>query len=139
MKIFAQAKNNFVIRLDQGEELITGLKNFCRREKIKAGVFIGLGAAREIELAHYNPAKKIYRDKKLKGDWEIANITGNIARMEKEIIIHAHGLFSNKSLSVRGGHIKNLLVSATCEIFLEVLPRPIERKFSKKIGLNLIV
>ncbi|MBI4159907.1 DNA-binding protein [Candidatus Wolfebacteria bacterium] len=55
-----------------------------------------------------------------------------------KVVIHAHGSFSDKEMKVVAGHVKRLVVSATCEIFLTAMDGKLEREYSEEIGLNLL-
>lgn len=138
MQLILRDKNQYILRLNKGEELIASLKKFCKKEKIRAAFFQGLGAALEGEVAFYNLAKKKYIKQRFKKPVEILNIVGNIGVLSRETIIHAHGLFSNRRMQVFGGHIDYLVIAATCEIFLIKFGGKIARKYSKEIGLNLM-
>ena len=65
-------------------------------------------------------------------------MVGNIALMNNEIIVHTHGVFGRQDLSTIGGHIKKLIVSATCEITLTTFEKDFTRSFDEKTGLNLL-
>lgn len=138
MKVILREKNKYLIRFDKGEELITGLIDFCRAKKIKAGFFIGLGAASQVSLSYYHLDKKEYQEKKINEDLEIVSLTGNLAEMDKKIIIHAHGIFADVQMKTYGGHLNQLIVSGTGEVLLEVFEGKIERQYSQEIGLNLM-
>lgn len=138
MRSVLQNGNKYIIRFDRGEEFIKNLIDFCAKENIKAGYFSGLGAAQELELSWYDVDAKKYSDKSIKEKMEIANLTGNIAKMGDKTIIHAHGVFSDKEMNAKAGHIKRMIVAATCEICLAALDGKIEREYSEEIGLNLI-
>ena len=138
MKLILKEKNRYLIRFDQGEELIANLNRFCQKAKIRAGLINGLGSSQELILSHYDLEKKKYSDLRIRQKMEINSLTGIIATQKKEIIIHLHGLFSDKSMNVRGGHVKKLIIAATAEIILEKLNGKILREYSKRIGLNLL-
>ena len=138
MKFVLKDKNIFVLRFDKGEEMITELRKFCVKQKIGAAVFSGIGAARNVELAHYDIDTKKYSEKTIPEKTEINGLAGTVALMKKEIVIHCHGVFSNSQMRVWGGHVKRLIISATGEIVLEKFTGKIERKFSPEIGLNLM-
>jgi len=138
MKLILREKNGYLIRFDKGEELLAKLNKFCREQKIKAAIFTGLGACQQLVLSHYDVDKKKYSDLKLKQKMEINNLTGLVATMKKDTLIHLHGIFSDKGMNVRGGHVKSLVVAATCEVILNNLTRKLKREYSKKIGLNLL-
>jgi len=138
MKMILNEKNEFIVRFDRGEELLSKLKKFCQQKKIKSAVFTGLGACERLVLAHYDVDKKKYSDLKLRQKMEINNLTGLVATIKKDTLIHLHGIFSDKGMNVRGGHVKLLKVAATCEIILTKLNKKLEREYSRKIGLNLL-
>jgi len=135
-KIYSK-QSCFVLRFDRGEEFIGVLKKFCQQEKIQGGWFWGLGAISEVELAFYNLTEKKYYSKVLSQPLEVASLSGNIGIKDNELIVHCHGVFSNKNMQTFGGHVNKLVVAATLEVFLNLLPA-INRQYSDEIGLNLL-
>lgn len=130
--------NTVLLRFDKGEEVLTKLQEYCDENKIVAGSFHALGAAGEVVLSYYNLDKKIYEDTTLSEDVEIASMIGNIAVMNDTYIIHSHGVFGRRDFSTVGGHIKSLVVSATCEVTLTVFDKEMKRAFNEETGLNLL-
>lgn len=138
MKIILKSEQFRILRFDKGDDLINDLINFCREKGVKAGFFTGLGASQEVTISYYDLHTKTYLDKTISEDLEIVSLTGNIAKMEGKIIIHSHGAFSNSQYVVFAGHVKKLIVSATCELHLIILKGNITRKFDRETGLNLM-
>ncbi len=126
------------MRFDRGEEVLTSLQNFCAKNDFKSGYFSGLGAASKIILLHYDIDTKKYSEKTFDQKMEINSLTGNISWHEEKPYLHAHGVFSDDKMQCFGGHIKELVVAATCEIFLIHTDGEIKREFSEEIGLNLM-
>lgn len=138
MQIILQEKENYIVRFDRGEEVVSGLVQFAQTERLGAAQFTAIGAAREVVLSYYNLDSKQYEDNTITEDLEITGIIGNVAFMEHKPIIHAHGTFSRKNFSVVGGHIKKLVVSATCEVHLAMFNGQVERTYDEQTGLNLL-
>ena len=138
MKIILKNKNKYILRFDPRDELIGSLKDFCIDQDIKSGVFSAIGACNELITSYYNLNKKEYEDKDILERLEIVSLTGSVALFEGNVLIHAHGLFSDSNMQVRGGHVKKLVVSATCELSLEVFDEALEREYDEKTGLNLL-
>lgn len=138
MKVVLKTLNKYILRLDPKEGLIEELKNFAEKERIRAGTFYALGSTADLILSWYNMDKKKYEDKTFREKLEVISILGNIATMEKEIIVHAHGSFSDRNMKMIAGHIKKMVVSATCEIVFTRFNGKLERRFDKKTGLNLL-
>jgi len=138
MKKIVKENNEYLLRFDFGEELISTLKEFLKKEKIFGAVFFGLGAGKEIEFSFFDPKKKKYFTKKKKGQFEIANLVGNVANFENKILIHAHITFGNKNGKTFCGHLKSLIVCPAFELYLKKFKNKIKRKFSPETGLNLL-
>lgn len=138
MKKILQESRRYILRFDLGEDVIDSLKNFCIEEKIGAGFFNGIGATSEIEIGFYDLKNKKYIDETIIKNMEIASFSGNFSVFENEPVIHAHGVFSDEKGICIGGHVKKMVVAATCEIFTIKLDTNIERIHNDDIGLNLM-
>ncbi len=92
----------------------------------------------EVELAHYTVENKKYASKIFKQPLEIVNMVGNITTMNNEVYLHCHITLSDEGMNAIGGHLKEAIISATCEIFLVGLNTDINRKYDDFIGLNLM-
>jgi uncharacterized protein len=138
MKAILRNQGISILRFDSGEDVILELLNYCTEKGITAAFFSGLGACGEILLSYYDLQTKSYVDRSFSEDLEIISLTGNVAVLNGNHVIHAHGVFSRRDYSTLGGHINKLVVSATCELHLTELEGSMERKFDKKTGLNLL-
>ena len=135
---FEKIKDTYFIRVERGEKIIKTLKNFCTKQKIKCGYFFGIGALGEAELAHYIVENKKYTSKTYKQPLEIVNMNGNITTMNKEVYLHCHIALSDEKMNAIAGHLKEGIISATCEIILVRLNATINRKYHDFTGLNLL-
>ena len=138
MKVILQDGRSQVLRFDKGEEVIAGLQNHMNEHRISACVFSGIGSCSEMELGYYNSHIKDYRRKPFLDGMEILSFSGNGGMKEGAPIVHAHGLFSGTDFAVIGGHVFKLVVSATCEIFLQTLAGEITRSQNADFNLNLL-
>lgn len=109
---------NWLIRLKKGELLMENLIRFVQKEKPKGGWLSGIGGATWAEVAFYDLQAKGYEWKRFDKSLEITSLQGNIAWDGKEPVVHVHGTFSDTNMQSIGGHIKELEVGGTCEIFL---------------------
>lgn len=138
MRVITRDGQNFLLRFDRGEEVVAGLQAWCQAEHFAGGTFNGIGACGELTLSYYHPYDKEYRDEIIEEDLEICGLQGNVARLEGGVAVHVHGTFADDKLRVRGGHIKRLVVSVTCEISFRQLPDEIVRMHDSSTGLNLL-
>jgi predicted DNA-binding protein with PD1-like motif len=137
MTIITSSDTHMLIRFDREEEVLSSLRTCAKTDSIR-GTFTIIGAAKEVVFSYYDLEKKVYIDKTISEDVEVLGIIGNIAEMDGQIIIHAHGMVADKAYAVTGGHVKRLVVSATCEVALTTLPGSIGRAYDETTGLNLL-
>lgn len=138
MEVILKDNNTYVLRVEKGKDALEELQKFCSENQITAGFFRAIGSTEGITISWYNLKKKEYTDKRMQETLEIISLMGNVAMLEKQAYVHAHGCFSNKAMQTFAGHVKKLEVGATCEIVLEKLQGAMERTYSKEIGLNLL-
>lgn len=127
-----------MLRFDPGEEVLSLLAAFAEGESISAGAFTGIGAAEGVVVSYYDLARKEYEDHEIKDRVEIASLIGNIARLDGRAIIHVHGVFAGRDLAAVAGHVKKLIVSATCEVALHLPGGRVHRAPDSATGLNLL-
>lgn len=138
MKVISQEGNRYLLRFDPGEDVLASLKDFCREYEVFGGFFSGIGAICDLELAFYDLEEKKYRVERFEEDLEIVSLSGNVSVKDAERIIHAHGSFADENFEVIGGHVKKLVVSATCELMLENVGDRFVREYQPNLGLNLL-
>lgn len=138
MIIAHQENNTYILNLARGEEFFATLEAFLEKENIRAGHFTGLGAAGELDIAYYNLETKKFERHSVKEDVEILSLVGNIAMLQSKRIIHTHGTFGKRDLSMFGGHLFALHVSGACEIHFTKLSGKMTRAYDEATGLNLL-
>lgn len=131
--------NTIAVRLDPGEEIVESLAAICKAEDIRLAVVTGLGAVNAAQLGIFDTKQKQYSSHTFEGMYEIASLTGNITRKDGEPYLHLHMVIGNPETGeCHGGHMNRGVISATGEIFLQLLVGDAGRQFHDGIGLNLI-
>ena len=139
MQIIHQEDNFYTLSFKKGEEVMSVLKEYLDENKIKAAHIAGLGAASAIEIAYYNIETKVYERHTISEDLEILNLNGNVGVKEDgETVIHIHGTFGKRDLSVMGGHIFSMRISGAGELHIRTFSGQIDRAFDKETGLTLM-
>lgn len=115
------------------------LKQYLMQEEIVAGHITGLGACDALEIAYYNIHTKEYERHTIDEELEILSLNGNVGVKEDgDTVIHLHGTFGKKDLSVLGGHIFSIRVSGAGELHLRTFSGAINRAFDTETGLTLM-
>ncbi len=130
--------NFYQLRLERDEEILTTLLDFVRQKKIKSGLIYGLGAGRDFVLGYYHLNKRVYHRRRLRGEYEICSLLGNIARDKDEPVCHIHIVLSNQKMAASGGHLFAGRVAATCEIVIITGTKLVRRELVPDTGLKLL-
>ncbi|MCP3684872.1 MAG: DNA-binding protein [bacterium] len=133
-----KTKQGYVIRLESGERVMDSITTFCLTNGIEGGYFWGIGEASEAELMHYCHTTKKYSSKRIVAPLEIASLTGNVSVMDGEWVVHAHGVVADVTMQAFAGHLKEAIVSTSCEIVLVRIEDTIRRIHDEKLNLNLL-
>ena len=90
------------------------------------------------EIAFYHLKEKAYEFDRIDELLEISSLNGNVAVANDEVVIHAHTTVADENYHSYSGHLKEAAVAGTCEIYLVVFEKAIERVHSDEIGLKLM-
>lgn len=129
--------NTIIARIDKGEEILESVKNIALTENIKLANINALGAVNDFTVGVFKTNEKKYYSNSFNGDFEIVSLTGTINTMNDEFYAHLHMSAGDAAGKVYGGHLNRAIVSATCEMVINVINGRIDRKFNDEIGLNL--
>ncbi len=133
-----QQTDEYILRLERGEELVETLLSFCTAHQIRNAVLQGIGAGNHVEIGWYDFEQKIFIRKIYDEDLELLSLIGNIAPREGVPQFHAHVSLGRKDYSVIGGHLFSLHIWGAGEIVLRNIHQPFERRFDSATGLSLL-
>ena len=134
---YRRLKNTIVCRIDKGEEILEKIKEIALKENIKLANINALGATNDFTVGVFKIEEKKYYSNEFRGDFEIVSLTGTINTMNGEFYTHIHMSAGNDKGEVFGGHLNRAIVSATCEMVINIIDGVVDRDFNDEIGLNL--
>ena len=138
MQIIFDSKEKSIVRLDKDEEVLESLKLLAAKRDASC-TFSMIGAAAMADLGYYNLGEKRYFSRTFEsGHIEILSCSGSVAWDGEEILVHAHGAFSNERNTCFGGHVMKLVISVTAEIVIDWLPQKIIKTYNEEIGLKIL-
>ena len=126
-----------IARIDRGEEVLAQLKNIALKEEIKLASVRALGATDDFTVGVFKVDEKKYYANHFTGDFEIVSMTGTISTMNGEYYAHLHMSAGDEQGRVFGGHLNEAIISATCEMVIEVIDGQVDRVRDESVGLNL--
>ena len=134
---YRRFNNTVVARFDKGEEILSQIKKIALKENIKLANINALGATNNFVVGVFNTSEKKYYSNEFKGYFEIVSLTGTINTMNGEFYSHIHMSAGNDKGEVFGGHLNKAIVSATCEMIINIIDGNVDRYADEKIGINL--
>ena len=129
--------NKIIARIDRGEEILEKVKEIALKENIKLAGISALGATNDFTVGVHNVDEKKYYANEFKGSYEIVSLTGTINTMNGEFYTHIHMSAGNDKGEVFGGHLNKAMVSATCEMVIDIIDGSVDRSYDEEIGLNI--
>ena len=126
--------SKILVRIDKDEEILEQVKKLALKENIRLAAVQALGATNSFTVGVYNVAD--YANS-FSGSFEIVSLTGTINTMNGEFYTHLHMSAGNDKGEVFGGHLNRAVVSATCEMVVDVLDGTVDRQYDPVTGLNL--
>jgi uncharacterized protein len=128
----------YAIVLHSGDEALSGLTDFAIAHDIKDAHFTAIGAAESATLAWLDLSKKSYRRIAVGEQAEVLSLTGDIAEFSGKPVVHMHVVLGKHDGTTVGGHVFELNVRPTLEIFLTANTAPLEKKPDDASGMKLI-
>ena len=134
---YKRFNETIIARIDKGEEILDKIKEIALKEDIKLANINALGATNEFVVGVFKVDEKEYYSNEFKGNYEIVSLTGTINTMDGEFYTHIHMSAGNDKGEVFGGHLNKAIVSATCEMVINIINGEVDRYHDNEIGLNL--
>jgi uncharacterized protein len=133
-----QVDTVYILKIEQGEEVIAELTQFCTEQGVTNASIVGLGAVDWIQCGYYDLETKEYVFQEYDGLYEVLSATGNVMLKEGKPMVHLHATFSDTENRAFGGHVAAMRVGVVLEVILTPLSSAIERKLDEEIGLFLM-
>lgn len=135
--LYKRFDNVYALRMDKGEEIMEKLKEFCRAENIRFAQVNAIGASEQAVLGVYDLGRQEYDKETCTGFCEITNLAGSVTTVNDAPYIHLHAMLADRQHNIHGGHVLELTVGATCEMFVQVIDAAVGRIHDDRLGINL--
>ena len=142
MKIRLLSENagvkHYAIILAKGDEVMSGLTDFARHNKVTSASFTAIGAFSHATVAWFDDGRKEFKLIPIEQQVELVSMIGDIALVNDQPAVHTHVAVASSDGTVRGGHVINAFVFPTLELFMTVYPTPLHKESDEATGLKLI-
>ena len=101
---YRKFSDTYYVRMDRGDEIVSGLLDICRKENIASCIFSGIGGLSRAEIQTFIPEKGEFETEEISGMLELVSLTGNvITDDEMNYYQHTHAMVACKNAD--GHHI----------------------------------
>jgi len=129
---------DLLIRVPEGEELLSYIGRFAAEKGIGSAYFTGIGGCSSATIGYYDFALGKYLEKEFHEQLEIVSLVGNIASVEGKPFPHAHVVLGNRDYKAFAGHLIEAQVHPFVELGITVLAEPVRKVFDTKKGLYIL-
>lgn len=128
----------YAIVFYNGDEALSGLTDFAIEHRIGDAHFTGIGPVAGATLAWLDPAKKIYHRIAVDQQVEVLSLVGDVATFDGKPVVHMHAVLGKPDGSPVSGHVFELHVNPTLEVFLTVNTTALKKRPDADSGMKLI-
>src|SRR5262245_7440851 len=115
-KLLQESPKTYALVFDKGDEVMAGLSDFAKRERLSGSHFTAIGALSGVTLGYFDRARKDYKKIPIEEQVEVLALVGDIALDQGEPKVHAHIVIGKADGSAYGGHLIDARVWPTLEV-----------------------
>jgi predicted DNA-binding protein with PD1-like motif len=131
-------EQTWVIVFHKGDEALSGLTDFAIKNHIVDAHFTGIGAASAATLGWLDLDRKLYRAIPVTAQCEVLSMIGDIATFNDRPVVHTHVVLGHPDGTTTGGHVWELHIDPTLEVFLTANTTPLKKRPDEASGMKLI-
>lgn len=132
-------RRTYAVILRAGDEAMSCLLEFARRERLSASQITAIGALSRGKLAFFDWETKDYLPIEVGEQVEVASLIGDIAiGTDGKPTVHAHAVLGRRDGSAVAGHVLEAHVRPTLEVIVTESPAHLCKRKDPESGLALI-
>jgi predicted DNA-binding protein with PD1-like motif len=128
----------YVVIFHAGDEALSGLTDFAIKNNVQDAHFTGIGAVSRATLAWLDVPAKMYHRIGVEEQTEVLSLIGDVAMFSGKPVVHMHAVLGRHDGSTVGGHVFELRVNPTLEVFVTVNTVPLKKRPDDASGMKLI-
>lgn len=121
-----------------GDEVVSGLTEFARKYNVKSAHFTAIGDATSAKVGWFDQARKQFKVISISQPSEVSSLIGDMAVYNDKPVAHTHVTVSTEDGTCHGGHLIELFVGPTLEVFVTVEPTPLFKRLNPEFNAGVI-
>jgi predicted DNA-binding protein with PD1-like motif len=130
-------RQSYAVIFQTGDEVVSGLTEFAQRYNVKSAFYQGIGDAGSAKVGWYDAGRKTFKVIPI-GPSEITSLLGDIAVFDGKQVAHTHINLSTEDGISHGGHLLELIVGPTLEVFVTVEQTPLFKRLKPEFNAGVI-
>lgn len=132
------ARRTIVAVFETGDEVMEGLEELARAERLTTCHLTAMGALQDLTLGFFDAEQRSYLRNHISQQVEVLSLTGNVVRHEGQATVRAHVVVGRHDGMALGGHLLQAHVRPSLEVVLVEEPEYLQRMLDESTGLPLI-
>ena len=128
----------YAVVFSKGDEAMSGLTDFALKYGVGDAHFTGIGAVSSATMAWLDPANKVYHRISVPEQVEVLSLIGDVATFNGRPVVHMHAVLGHPDGTTTGGHVFELNVNPTLEVFVTVNSTPLKKRPDDASGMKVI-
>ncbi|GGF14178.1 PPC domain-containing DNA-binding protein [Hymenobacter cavernae] len=128
----------YVLVFAKGDEVVSGLTEFAQKYNVKSAHYQAIGDATSAKVGVYDYDRKMFKVIPIAEPAEVTTMTGDIAVFNGKPVAHSHVNLATPDGLVHGGHLLELIIGPTMELFVTVEPTPLYKKLNTEFNAGVI-
>ncbi|GAB3756303.1 PPC domain-containing DNA-binding protein [Spirosoma pomorum] len=127
----------YAVIFSTGDEVVSGLTEFAQKYDVKSAHYTAIGDAKSAKVGWYDYGRKQFKVIPI-GEAEVTSMVGDIAVFNGKPVAHTHLNLATEDGISHGGHLLELLVGPTLEVFVTVEPTPLYKRLNPEFDAAVI-
>lgn len=128
----------YAVIFSTGDEVVSGLTEFAQKYSVKSAHYTAIGDAASAKVGWYDKSRKMFKVIPLSEPSEVSSLVGDIAVFNGKPVAHSHVNLSAEDGISHGGHLLEMIVGPTLEVFVTVEPTPLYKKINPEFDAAVI-
>lgn len=128
----------YAVVFQRGDEVLSGLTDFAMKHGVGDAHFTGIGAVSGATVGWLDLERKLYHAIPVREQVEVLSLIGDVATFNGKPVVHGHVVLGRRDGSTVGGHMWELKVNPTLEVFVTVNKTALKKKPDEASGMKVI-
>ena len=128
----------YAVVFQRGDEALSGLTDVAINYGVGDAHFTGIGAVSGATVGWLDLQRKLYHAIPAREQVEVLLLIGDVATFNGKPIVHGHLVLGRRDGSTVGGHMWELKVNPTLEVFVTVNKTVLKKKLDESSGMKVI-